>query len=88
VTGKLYAKAVRLAAKHYDVEYKIDQTIDAKRQVVLASHPQLPGCMAQGDTREEALHRPRRRQTRIHRESSGSRPAYTGARIRDQNSNA
>jgi len=52
--AKLLKAARRLADRPYEVEYVKERTVDGKRQVVVARHPQLPGCMAQGDSPEEA----------------------------------
>lgn len=50
----LWAKAGVLSARPYKVEFEWDELSDGS-PVVVAIHPELPGCMAQGDTEEEAL---------------------------------
>ena len=50
---KLSERAEKLAAEPYTVEIILDETTDGE-PVYLVSHPELPGCMAQGGTIEEA----------------------------------
>lgn len=51
---KLEEQAEKLADKQYSIGIMLDETVDGKR-VYLVSHPQLPGCMAEGDTISEAM---------------------------------
>lgn len=51
---KLEEQAEKLADKPYSIDIMLDETVDGKR-VYLVSNPQLPGCMAQGDTIGEAV---------------------------------
>ena len=51
---KLEEQAEVLADKPYSIEIMSDETVDGK-SVYLLSHPELPGCMAQGDTIGEAM---------------------------------
>ncbi len=50
----LWDKAGMLSARPYKVEFEWDELSD-ESPVVMAINPELPGCMAQGDTEEEAL---------------------------------
>ena len=50
----LWARAGVLAARPYKIEFEWDELSDGS-PVVVAMNPELPGCMAQGDTEEEAL---------------------------------
>lgn len=50
---QLMQEAAVLAARPYVVEYDIE-TISDGTAVVTAYHPELPGCMADGATKEEA----------------------------------
>lgn len=50
----LWDKAGMLSARTYKVEFEWDELSDGS-PVVMAINPELPGCMAQGDTEEEAL---------------------------------
>ena len=50
----LWARAGELAARPYKIEFEWDELSDGS-PVVVAMNPGLPGCMAQGDTEEEAL---------------------------------
>ena len=50
----LWARAGALAARPYKIEFEWDELSDGS-PVVAAINPELPGCMAQGDTEEEAL---------------------------------
>ena len=51
---KMIEKARILASGHYMVRYEADETTNGQ-PLVMASNPELPGCMAQGkDTREAA----------------------------------
>ena len=47
-------KAKKLAQRPYTIEIYGDQTTTGE-PVFLASHPELPGCMAQGETMESAI---------------------------------
>jgi len=47
------AKAMSLAEQQYKTDFFKDETVDGQ-SVYLATHPQLPGCMAQGSTKKEA----------------------------------
>lgn len=47
-------EAKRLAALPYSIEYDIDDLTDGTT-VVTAYHPELPGCMSDGMTKEEAV---------------------------------
>ena len=47
-------KAMKLAERPYSVQLARDMTVDG-RKVYVASHPELPGCLGQGDTTEEAV---------------------------------
>jgi predicted RNase H-like HicB family nuclease len=49
----LMAKAKLLAQQPYTIDILEDETVDG-RHVYLIACPQLPGCMAQGSTIEEA----------------------------------
>lgn len=51
---KLEEEALILSNKPYSIKYEVDETVDGQR-VYLLTHPDLPGCMAQGATIEEAL---------------------------------
>lgn len=51
---KLKEQAEVLADKLYSIDIMSDETVDGK-SVYLLSHPELPGCMAQGDTIGEAM---------------------------------
>ena len=51
---KLEEEALTLSKEPYSIEYAVDETVDGQR-VYLLAHPELPGCMAQGLTIEEAL---------------------------------
>ena len=51
---KLEEQAEVLADKPYSIKIMSDETVDGK-SVYLLSHPELPGCMAQGDTIGEAM---------------------------------
>jgi len=50
----LWTKAGALSARPYKIEFEWDELSDGS-PVVVAINPELPGCMAQGDTEEEAL---------------------------------
>jgi len=54
MTHDLRAQAEKLAAEPYTVEILKDETVDGKT-VFVASHPELPGCMAQGVDIAEAV---------------------------------
>lgn len=54
MTHDLRAQAEKLAAELYTVEILKDETVDGKT-VFVASHPELPGCMAQGVDIAEAV---------------------------------
>lgn len=51
---ELEKKASKLSKVLYSIEYGVDETVDGQK-VYLLNHPELPGCMAQGTTIEEAL---------------------------------
>lgn len=51
---KLEEKASILSNEPYGIEYAVDETVDG-HTVFLLTHPELPGCMAQGVTIEDAL---------------------------------
>lgn len=51
---KLLKKAKKLAARHYNVQYVPDVDTDGN-SVVFARIPEMPGCVAHGDTVEEAM---------------------------------
>lgn len=53
VRDNLWSKASELAARDYKLEYEWDELADGS-PVVMAINPELPGCMAQGATEEEA----------------------------------
>lgn len=50
----LWARAGVLATRVYKVEFEWDELLDGS-SVVVAINPELPGCLAQGMTVEEAL---------------------------------
>ena len=52
-TDKRLEEARRLAIQPYSIEYDIDDLTDGTT-VVTAYHPELPGCMSDGSTKEEA----------------------------------
>ena len=54
MTNDFRARAEKLAAEPYTVEVLKDETVDGK-MVFVASHPELPGCMAQGVSIAEAV---------------------------------
>ena len=51
---QLRHKAERLAGRPYGVVVDRDETTDGE-QIYLASNPELPGCLAHGKTKEEAV---------------------------------
>lgn len=51
---QLWTEAENLASRGYDVETFRD-TLTNGEVVILARHPELPGCMAHGATLDEAL---------------------------------
>jgi predicted RNase H-like HicB family nuclease len=51
----LWERAERLAARPYTTEVVRDESTDGE-PMFLARHPELPGCQAQGETVDEALH--------------------------------
>jgi len=51
---KLKEQAEILADKPYSIDIMSDETVNGE-SVYLLSHPELPGCMAQGDTIGEAM---------------------------------
>ncbi|MCY3936532.1 MAG: type II toxin-antitoxin system HicB family antitoxin [Anaerolineaceae bacterium] len=53
-TEKRLAEAKRYAAQPYSVEYDIDDLPDGTT-VITAYHPELPGCMSDGLSKEEAV---------------------------------
>lgn len=53
MNAKLREQAETLAAEPYTVETRVDETTRGD-SIYLLSHPELPGCMAQGQTVEEA----------------------------------
>lgn len=50
---KLKRRAAKLANRSYTVEYDTDKLSDGTT-VITAYNPELPGCMADGATKEEA----------------------------------
>lgn len=54
MNGKLDKRARTVTDWPYAVKVSKDKTVDGK-EVFLASHPELIGCMAQGETLEEAV---------------------------------
>jgi predicted RNase H-like HicB family nuclease len=55
MTSELQQQAGKLSDRPYSVEILHDETTTGE-PVVVVSHPELPGCMAQGKNLEEALH--------------------------------
>lgn len=53
IRDDLWSRASKLAALDYRVEYEWDELSDGS-PIVMAVNPELPGCMAQGATEEEA----------------------------------
>jgi predicted RNase H-like HicB family nuclease len=51
---QLWSEAEKLASRDYDVETFRDQ-LTTGELVILAKHPELPGCMAHGKTLDDAL---------------------------------
>src|SRR5664279_6597153 len=51
---RLWEKAEHLASQGYDIETFRD-TLTNGEIVILAKNPELPGCMAHGMTRDEAI---------------------------------
>ena len=49
----LFEKAKELATKDYAIRIVVDKTTDGE-SIYMASNPELEGCMAQGETVEEA----------------------------------
>ena len=54
MTTALQQQAEQLAAQPYTVEIAHDETT-AGEPILVVSHPELPGCLAQGTTLDEAL---------------------------------
>jgi predicted RNase H-like HicB family nuclease len=54
MTSELQQQAEKLSDRPYSVEILHDETTTGE-PVVVVSHPELPGCMAQGATPEKAL---------------------------------
>jgi predicted RNase H-like HicB family nuclease len=54
MTSDLEKRAEKLANRPYTVEFMEDETTDGE-PIFVVSHPELPGCMAQGETLHEAL---------------------------------
>jgi predicted RNase H-like HicB family nuclease len=54
VKSELDREAARLANRPYSVEFTEEPTVDGRRTVIVARHQELPGCMAQGASRQEA----------------------------------
>ena len=52
--GDLLKRAEELADRPYAIEILYDETTTGE-PIIVVSHPELPGCMAQGSTVEEAL---------------------------------
>jgi len=53
-TMTIREEAAKLADRPYSVQLAWDMTVDGHR-VYVASHPELPGCLGQGSTPEEAV---------------------------------
>jgi predicted RNase H-like HicB family nuclease len=53
MTSDLEQRAEELAARPYSVEIIHDETTTGE-PIIVMSHPELPGCMAQGSTLKEA----------------------------------
>src|SRR3989304_9136652 len=53
MNGQLRQQARKLASEPYSIKYLSDETTEGQ-PIHLASHPELPGCMAQGATMEAA----------------------------------
>lgn len=51
--GDMKERAKLLAERPYSIQYVLDETTDGQ-PICLLSHRELPGCMAQGATIEEA----------------------------------
>ena len=54
VNAELWEQAARLAARGYETVISED-TLTTGERVILVENPELPGCMAQGATLEEAM---------------------------------
>jgi predicted RNase H-like HicB family nuclease len=52
---KLWHEAEQLAARHYAVE-QFEETLTDGQVVIVLRHPELPGCISDGATLEEAEH--------------------------------
>lgn len=52
--AELEQSAKELASQHYSVVISLEDTVEGDR-VILATHPELPGCMSDGVTLDEAL---------------------------------
>ncbi len=55
MTDHLEEKARNMAAEPYSIEMMKDVTTDGEAEVYLLRHPELEGCMAQGESIEEAM---------------------------------
>ncbi len=53
IRDDLWSRASEIAERDYRVEYEWDELSDGS-PIVMAINPELPGCMAQGATEEEA----------------------------------
>ncbi|MBK8902362.1 MAG: type II toxin-antitoxin system HicB family antitoxin [Anaerolineaceae bacterium] len=51
---ELMKKAEKLAARSYAIEV-YEETLKDGKEIYLVKNPELRGCMAQGETREEAI---------------------------------
>ncbi len=51
---KLFEEAQRLAARRYQMHFFADETTDGE-PVYVAVVPEMPGCIAHGDTVEDAM---------------------------------
>lgn len=54
MNNELYDHAEQLASRNYDMVIERDELSNGE-PVYLASNPELPGCMSQGATSEEAV---------------------------------
>jgi predicted RNase H-like HicB family nuclease len=54
MSRNLEKQAEELAGQPYSIEFSHDETTTGE-PIIVVSHPELPGCMAQGSTFNEAL---------------------------------